>query len=174
VSSKSAYRFCVRTRGKSQDAEQDDDSKGHPALAPRRQVKRDLRHSDPVLARNAIRAEGGGARHQRPGGNGPQLRSQSWRIPVHRSGTQTAPRRDRDSDDADDQAPRTTIANRPALASSQHRPSAVRRSVEASATSPADTWCRSTGRSTTKRHRGRRADFFGDEQMKTIMRTHLA
>ena len=35
--------------------------------------------------------------------------------------------------------PRTTIANRPALASSQHRPSAVRRSVEASATSPADT-----------------------------------
>jgi len=30
------------------------------------------------------------------------------------------------------------IANRPALASSQHRPSAVRRSVEASATSPAD------------------------------------
>ena len=26
------------------------------------------------------------ARHQRPGGNGPQLRSQSWRIPVHRSG----------------------------------------------------------------------------------------
>ena len=35
-------------------------------------------------------------------------------------------------------------------------------------------WCRSTGRSTTKRHRGRRADFFGDEQMKTILRTHLA
>jgi len=31
------------------------------------------------------------------------------------------------------------IANRPALASSQHRPSAVRRSVEASAISPADT-----------------------------------
>ncbi len=58
---------------------------------------------------------------------------------AHRSGTQTAARRDRDSDDADDADSSDYNRKSAGTASSQHRPSAVRRSVEASATSPADT-----------------------------------
>ncbi len=57
---------------------------------------------------------------------------------AHRSGTQTAARRDRDSDDADDEDSGAYNRKSADTALLEHRPSAVRRSVEASATSPAD------------------------------------
>ena len=58
---------------------------------------------------------------------------------AHRSGTQTAARRDRASDDADDEGSSDYNRKSAGTVSSQHRPSAVRRLVEGSATSPADT-----------------------------------